>query len=242
MFMLQMRQGNLELTESDLKDFTETLNLAKPELKLTGEQATRFAKLAAIEDSVQRIREKVMDADDKTFELFSAALQTNSENWLQGRLGEAGARELLNMIGLTSEMAVRVFSGAAITQEEFDRFGNNFIGGLIGGKEALLGRLNNIETDFRTQRQQIINTAADPTAVNAGIGALDDLKLIQQAAAGDPAAEAEINRRPSAMELLEKMIEEQQKQFGGQGVLRAPPGGSYKAPRIGLLETIGGLQ
>ena len=205
LFMQQVEGEGLGLTLEDFDDFGETLAASVPNLKLSGENASFVARRAAIEDSLQRIREAIHAAPQEQFDAFQSQLDFMKDTWMQGRMSETDARNLLGMIGLSSEMTVRVFSGAAITEDEFERFSTNFIGDPRGGREALLGRLNIIENDFRSQREQMLQAIRDPEGMKVGIDNATDEQLIDWAERGDPAAESELRRRPSALRLLEEM-------------------------------------
>tara|TARA_Y100000034_G_scaffold65946_1_gene79621 strand:+ start:241 stop:1614 length:1374 start_codon:yes stop_codon:yes gene_type:complete len=205
LFMQQVEGEGLGLTLEDFDDFGETLAASVPNLKLSGENASFVARRAAIEDSLQRIREAIHAAPQEQFDAFQSQLDFMKDTWMQGRMSETDARNLLGMIGLSSEMTVRVFSGAAITKDEFERFSTNFIGDPRGGREALLGRLNIIENDFRSQREQMLQAIRDPEGMKVGIDNATDEQLIDWAERGDPAAESELRRRPSALRLLEEM-------------------------------------
>lgn len=205
LFKQQARNERFSLTEGDYENFYKTLSKAEPDFELPVGLIPEVARRAALEDGIQSIRQVVAGLSDDEFGTWASMWNEFAADFRQGRLAEPELLNLMNQVGLTTEMALRMFSGAAITAEEFDRFSNNFIGGLRGGKSALLSRLNTLETEFRTQRTKLIGTAQNPTAP-AGIGAISDEEVVNLAIAGDPAAEAELENRPSAARLLESML------------------------------------
>jgi hypothetical protein len=196
--------GNL--VERDYKNFLGELAKYSPDMQLSNEQVIYISRRAAIEDGIMAIREEILQADPKIFELGEAYLNAALFKIAGGKWADEDARDLINKLNIQSEMGVRLLSGAAITESEFERFNEDFIGGLLGGRDALLGRLDNIETAFRQQRESLIEIAQDPDAP-AGLYKLSKDKLFEllllERETGSRTMTEEVARRGLSTEFIE---------------------------------------
>ena len=161
-----------------------------------------IANFASREDAIASIRVAASKLDDEEFNYLQGSLNEVKVMLQQGAFSDnAKVNDIMAKIGFTTEQILRDFSGAAITDDEFKRFSHNFVGGLRGGRENLLLRLDNIETAFRNQRGRIIDVATDPTAILAGIQNEEITSvadLIQLEKHGSQAAKDELARRGAA--------------------------------------------
>ena len=229
-FLSAVQREELELSPRQIDQHVTALQEATPGLDLSPEQETRLSKLASLEDGIQRIRKAVIQGGpglSKSFGIIGNGWQRMIQAISKGDKVDADIRQAWSQIGLTAEMGVRLFSGAAVTEDEFNRWSNVFLGELAGGPNVLLQNLNNLETEFRTQRTNLIDFALKPEAVNPGIGRLSDdafLNMTKQALNNPDLDEGsrqffldEINQnRPNLKGELHQMLE--RRKFGtGQG-------------------------
>ena len=219
-----------------------------------------IANFASREDAIASIRVAASKLDDEEFNYLQGSLNEVKVMLQQGAFSDnAKVNDIMAKIGFTTEQILRDFSGAAITDDEFKRFSHNFVGGLRGGRENLLLRLDNIETAFRNQRGRIIDVATDPTAILAGIQneeitSVADLEQLIKI--GSVEAEKELARRTKlrllgegaetvktdTMNVLDQALElyDQDDNIGKSGALRVDPlTGSYADTVAGVSDTMG---
>ena len=177
-FRSAMKRQFGEGTEEDYASFFGQLQDSVPRIKLGNEHVLYISKRAAIEDGLQAIREGVLKLPEEQFGAFKALYEQTKAKFLTGRWTDEAARDVMNMLDIQSEMGVRLLSGAAITESEFDRFSGEFLGGLDQGRDNLLQRLDNLETAFRGQRESVVRVAADAFSA-AGKEAIEDEKLFE---------------------------------------------------------------
>ena len=177
-FRSAMKRQFGEGTEEDYASFFGQLQDSVPRIKLGNEHVLYISKRAAIEDGLQAIREGVLKLDEEQFGAFKSLYEQTKAKFLTGRWTDEAARDVMNMLDIQSEMGVRLLSGAAITESEFDRFSGEFLGGLDQGRDNLLQRLDNLETAFRGQRESVVRVAADAFSA-AGKEAIEDEKLFE---------------------------------------------------------------
>lgn len=188
------------------EEMAQFIREVKPDL---AEGATeKVARLASLETGINRIRKSIADiANDPEKQKALGFLQGSWEKVkaevFAGSISDPEILSALNQMGITSEMAVRVFSGAAVTPEEFERYNDAFIGALRAGPEALMTHLDNLETEFRTQRTNIIGASVDPRSVGAeSVSSEED--LVSQAELGSE----EANRRLEESGYYERLAEQ----------------------------------
>jgi hypothetical protein len=157
--VFDFKQRGWVIDEARAKEISDLIISAESVLNLPATEAARHAKLLSLETQLEKIETLVGSADfDFETEFGTGMLAAIQRSWA-ARTVEPIVLELATQMGFTSEFAVRVFSGAAVRDEEFDRFRKDFIGALSSGKEAVLAKTSTFRQNITGQRNDLLNTA-----------------------------------------------------------------------------------
>ena len=200
-FMANLGPG-FKLSEGEAGEFLKmTLEAVAAPVDLSAEQTKFLSSIMALDTSLARIQDKIRE-NPKVLEKIGPV-----EGWVtrlkaafnSGSTLDSETIEFLTNLGFTSEMAVRIFSGAAIRTEEEERFRRDFIGLMSQPPENLLARTKAFRDGLRDRRDEAWRFV--------GVGETGRLfegytnaQLAKMASAGDRAAETELARRLGRIE------------------------------------------
>lgn len=192
-------QGNLAigdeaLTESESNTFVTAIMSAAPKedpsLGLDSGERRKLAGLISVDSQLARVQRKIGSGKfEDLLGTFDGGLTSFQDALLQETLSPQ-ARAILVEIGFVAETAVRLFSGAAVTDSEDNRFRKQFVGSLSGGRENMLASMNALQGGIRDQRDQLllVSKANQTGDVGAFISQDEIDDLLKLANSGDEEA------------------------------------------------------
>ena len=192
-------QGNLAigdeaLTESESNTFVTAIMSAAPKddpsLGLDSGERRKLAGLISVDSQLARVQRKIGSGKfEDLLGTFDGGLTGFQDALFQETLSPQ-ARAILVEIGFVAETAVRLFSGAAVTDSEDNRFRKQFVGSLSGGRENMLASMNALQGGIRDQRDQLllVSKANQEGDVGAFISQDEINDLLELAKSGDEEA------------------------------------------------------
>jgi hypothetical protein len=140
-FAVMSTHFNGEMSKDEMTQALVGLSGASAAINLGETEARKLGGVLSIRRGLTRIEQR---ASNPALEASFGAIQGRITD-LQAAISNENLRpdllELLVDIGFTAEQSVRLFSGAAVRDEEEERFRSDFIGALKGGRESLLAAI-----------------------------------------------------------------------------------------------------
>ena len=186
-------------------------------MELSAPQTRLFAGIVSLQSSLADIESKI--GSPKFRGEFNAlgGRVTELVNVVDKEYLDPELVGLMTDIGFTAEMAVRIFSGAAVRDEEFERFRDDFIAALSAGPDQALEQIGSFREGLYRQQMGLAVGVAAQRSGNLLIGIPDELLMREvanpESPVGDQALAMARERGiyPKEIEIEEEEEEEEER-------------------------------
>jgi hypothetical protein len=179
-----MARAPIDITNEEEARAMSSLAASSRSVKLDAAQATKLAGIRSITRGLDRIERMI---DSPTAQEAYGFL-TDNLNELEQAIGNNTMSpklvEMLTAVGFTAEQAVRTFSGAAVRDEEYNRFRDVFIGSLKGGPKQARASIKSFRSGLEDLQIEIASVAMQSRAGNLLFG-LSDRRIAELIGSGE---------------------------------------------------------